>query len=288
MNDPSFKHAKEAEAKLPLNIQHEKQLSCGKFTPHNLSSAKTRDLQDKLNDPIVFDVFNCLEHGQDGTECFLALYKATREGKLSKSQTFMDICSVFEEKLWRASSSNPNSKFGIHYNKNYKNFMILMLLVAKFDDALQNPDLIFENVVCVKRLLDIIKYERPVSVGSDCTKVRARLSYSQDFGSHILGSVLPMDQCEVNDAEDIEVVINNVKEAMAMATQVRAPAIPKTPMIVVALLATDGKDTGQKIHELQMLFLRMAARLSLKVITFSADGAASELVAQALMDYEVS
>lgn len=95
-------------------------------------------------------------------------------------------------------------------------------LVAKSDDALQNPDLIFENVVRVKWLLDIVKYEGPVSVGSDCTKVRARLSYSQDFGSHILGSVLPMDQCEVDDAEDIEAVINRVKEAKAMATQVRA------------------------------------------------------------------
>lgn len=107
-------------------MQHEKQLSRGKFTPHNLSSAETRDLQDKLNDPMVFDVFNRLERGQDGTGCFLALYKAAREGKLSKSQTFMDICSVFEEKLRRASSSNPNSKFGIRYNENYKNFMILM------------------------------------------------------------------------------------------------------------------------------------------------------------------
>ncbi|KAG1722488.1 uncharacterized protein EDB91DRAFT_1240212 [Suillus paluster] len=271
--------AKEAEAKLPLNIQHEKQLTHGKFTPHNLSSAKTHDLQDKLNDPIVFD--------------------AAWEGKLSKSQTFVDICSVFEEKLQCGSSSNLNSKFG--YGRNSaRQYSILqsqiggpsMSLVTKSEDALQNPDLIFENVVHVKWLLDIVKYDGPMSVGSDCMKVHARLSYSQDFGSHILGSVLHMDQCEVNDADDIEVVINCVKEAKAMATQVQAvivkPAIPETPTIVVALLATDGRDTGDKIHELQMLFLRMAARLSLKVVTFSADGAASKLAAQALMDGKVS
>ena len=73
-----------------------------------------------------------------------------------------------------------------------------------------------------KRLADQVKYTGPVSIGGDCTKLRQRLSYSNDFGSHILGSVLPMDQCEVRDIEDIDTAIDRIKNQKGMATQVRA------------------------------------------------------------------
>jgi hypothetical protein len=73
-----------------------------------------------------------------------------------------------------------------------------------------------------KRLADHVQYTGPVSIGGDCTKVRQCLTYSNDFGSHVLGSVLPMDQCEVHEAEDIDTAINRIKSQNAMATQVRA------------------------------------------------------------------
>ena len=73
-----------------------------------------------------------------------------------------------------------------------------------------------------KHLADQVKYTGPVSIGGDCTKLHQRLSYSNDFGSHVLGSVLPMDQCEVRDAEDIDTAIDRIKNQKAMATQVRA------------------------------------------------------------------
>lgn len=74
----------------------------------------------------------------------------------------------------------------------------------------------------VKRLMDHVKYMGPLSFGGDCTKVRQRLTYSNDFGSHVLGSVLPMDECEVREAEDIDMAIDRIKSKKAMATQVRA------------------------------------------------------------------
>ncbi len=98
-------------------------------------------------------------------------------------------------------------------------------LVAKSEDVLTNPSLYFENICRVKRLVDTVGYTGPVAVSGDCTKVRQRLTYSTDFGSHILGSdisIVPLDQCEVEEIEDIDKIIAKIKQNKAMATQVRA------------------------------------------------------------------
>ena len=56
----------------------------------------------------------------------------------------------------------------------------------------------------------------------DATKVRQWFAYSNNFGSHVLGSVLPMDQCTVDNSEDIDEVIKNIRAKKAGATQTRA------------------------------------------------------------------
>ena len=58
--------------------------------------------------------------------------------------------------------------------------------------------------------------------------------------------------------------------------------------MVVALIPTNGKETGEEIHENNMKLLRMAGQLDIKVITCASDGAASELAAQNLMENEAS
>ncbi|KAF9236407.1 hypothetical protein BU15DRAFT_76980 [Melanogaster broomeanus] len=296
---------KAAETKLDSEQQHDKLVQREKFTPLSLSSSDARTFNAALQDPLVFDIYQCLNSndGNNGTDCFLALYRAAKQGKLSKHETFLDICKVFEDKVRRNSSSNPNLKYGVRYNENFRNFMILMrghggnsarqygilqtqiggpsirtlrTLVANSEDALSNPELIFENV----------------ALGGDCTKVRPRLTYSNDYGSHILGSVLPLNECEVDDGDDIENVIKKIKDAEAIASQVRAiiikPAIPQTPPLVVALIPTIGKDTAVDIHNQKLILLKMAAQLCLPVVSFAADGAASELAAQSMMDKEAS
>ena len=74
----------------------------------------------------------------------------------------------------------------------------------------------------VKRLVDAVKFKGPLATASDCTKVKKRLSYSNDFGSHILGSVLPLEECEVEEGEEIDDVIKEIKKRKAMASQTRA------------------------------------------------------------------
>lgn len=70
--------------------------------------------------------------------------------------------------------------------------------------------------------MDILKYDGPVAIAGDCTKVRQRLTYSNDHGSHILGSTLPLDECIVNETEDITRLVQRVAEEKQYASQVRA------------------------------------------------------------------
>ena len=72
---------------------------------------------------------------------------------------------------------------------------------------LHNPGLIFENIARVKRLADSLKYTGPITVAGDCTKLRLRLAYSTDFGSHILGTTMDLSQCEIEEAQDIDEII---------------------------------------------------------------------------------
>lgn len=95
-------------------------------------------------------------------------------------------------------------------------------LVANSEDALQIPLLVYENMARVLRLVKAVNFQGAIVIASDCTKVRARLAYSTDFGSHILGSVLPLEECEVDEIEDIDEVIADIKKKKAIASQTRA------------------------------------------------------------------
>ncbi|KAJ7837146.1 hypothetical protein B0H13DRAFT_1912627 [Mycena leptocephala] len=314
-NDQSLKHAinrqKNREARLPEEEQHEILMARNKFSSKRFLADEARKLNDQLKDPLIFKSFKLLQKGES-TECFIQLYDACLKGKLKKHETFKQLCSVLSDVLEREGT---NKKFGVRYPKDYLNFMILLrsyggqsarqygiiagqfpapsarhlrTLVSKSEDALQNPYLIYENMARVKRLVDRIKYTGPVAVAGDCTKVRKRLTYSTDFGGHILGSVLPFEQSIVENSDDIDTVITKITKAKAEATQVRAILVkiplPHVPPQVVALIPTDGKDDAHKIIESNLKLLKMSAELSLPVVSFAADGAASELSAQNMFD----
>jgi hypothetical protein len=154
-----------------------------------------------------------------------------------------------------------------------------------------------------------MKFCGAITVAADCTKVHACLTYSTDFGSHILGSVLPLNECEVDETEDIDEVIGCIKKKKAIMAQTRAIIakvtlhlsvcfltlnnfhqipLPEIPPLVLALILTDRKDKAEGIHEQHMKLLKMAAHLDIKVLVMSTDGIAPELLAQEMMDHEKS
>ncbi|KZP10188.1 hypothetical protein FIBSPDRAFT_963367 [Athelia psychrophila] len=170
----------------------------------------------------------------------------------------------------------------------------LRSLVASSEESLQNPNLMPENLGRVKRFMDAVGYCGPLSFGSDCTKVRPRLTYSTDFGSHILGSTLSMDQCEVRQTDHIDVVLERVERKGAKANQVRAVLVyllhPGTnyPPMVVALIASSGEDNAAYILKLHMTLRIMGGEIGMAILGGAGDGAASELAAQNLMDQEAT
>ncbi|KAJ7191248.1 hypothetical protein GGX14DRAFT_407314 [Mycena pura] len=291
---------KNKEASLSLAEQHAILLSREKFSSKRFADTETRKLQHLLKDPLVFNVFMSLEKDEP-TACFLKLYEAARNGKLKKHETVTDLCKVVAEMLDRDGSAK---KYGMRYPARYLNFMIpmrshggnsskqygilsgeipcpssrhLRTLVARSEDALQNPMLISENIA---RLQATVR------------RVRKRLTYSNDFSGHILGAVLPLQECVALDQDDIEQVIKMIQKAKAEASQVRAILVkiplPQIPPQVVALIPTDGKDDANKIAEEHLKLLQMAKYHDLSVISFAADGAASELAAQNLMDKQAT
>lgn len=60
------------------------------------------------------------------------------------------------------------------------------------------------------------------------------------------------------------------------------------PPLVVALIAVNGKDDAEGIHDTHLTLLKMADRVGLKVLALAADGASAELAAQELMDKEIT
>ena len=49
-------------------------------------------------------------------------------------------------------------------------------------DYLTNPNLMYENVARFARITQALKWTGPVVAMTDCTKIRAKLTYSQELG----------------------------------------------------------------------------------------------------------
>ncbi|CAG8774700.1 45195_t:CDS:2, partial [Gigaspora margarita] len=86
--------------------------------------------------------------------------------------------------------------------------------------ALHNPELCFENIVQVKRLVDTIKYAGPIIAISDNTKLKERLGFSFLYG-YIVGSTLLTKLTKVSSYEDIYKIIETINSHNAIASQVR-------------------------------------------------------------------
>ncbi|TFY65415.1 hypothetical protein EVG20_g5598 [Dentipellis fragilis] len=317
--DESFKAAvrrKVAESQLSIEEQLKKKLQCEKYAPTTFIAGDARMLQAKFTDPLLSELHIHLER-DDNTKCFLALAKHATQGKLDDHGIFADICKVLADRLRRLETGDAKLKHGKRYPKNLIGFMILMrsyggnsnkqyqifskhlpapsksllsAIVSKTPDVLQNPALVFENVVRIRSFVDKVGYMGPIALAGDCTKIRAALTYSDSFGGHIMGSTLSPEECMIRNHEDIDKVITHIESKDAKAKQVRAILakipLPGYPPIVVALIPTTGKDDALGIYEQYKILLKMCAQLKLNVIVTAADGAATEFAAQLMADAE--
>ncbi|TFK58275.1 hypothetical protein BDN72DRAFT_731006, partial [Pluteus cervinus] len=284
----------------------------------HLLSFEHQSLQRMLEDPIIFNIYQSMKSGKP-EDCFLQLADQCRSGKLQSFERLREICEVVGDRIRRDSSNNPDLTFGMRYTQSYLDFMTAMRgygpssntqyailaaelcapsvrhlrsLVTNSNDALQNPYLLYENIARIKRYLDSVGYTGPIIIGCDCTKVRKRLHFSTQLGAHVLGTTLPLEEVEVDTVEDIDEIVDRVTKAKAHASQVRAIIakipLPGCPPIVIALVPTNGKESGADIHTQHLELQKMAANAKISIIALAADGASTEVLAQHLMDSEQS
>lgn len=98
--------------------------------------------------------------------------------------------------------------------------MIFRHFRSKDQDILTSPEISLENIARFAKIADELHWKGPVVLMTDCTKLRPKVVYSQEFGS-IMGSILPTDQTKCETYDDIHKIMNNIKEQGAIATQVR-------------------------------------------------------------------
>lgn len=118
-------HQKVYEALLPEDKQCQLHVAQEKFAPSTFCDVDGRELQKKLSDPLLFDVYTKLECGES-MAAFLQLYKFAKEGKLKCYDTFTDVCKVMADCIKRETDKNKNAKFGIRFPVNYLNFFTLL------------------------------------------------------------------------------------------------------------------------------------------------------------------
>ena len=91
---------------------------------------------------------------------------------------------------------------------------------ASNTELITDPNLVLENVTKFACIAKELKWEGPILLMTDCTKICSKLVYSQELG-YITGSTLSSSEVSVSDINDIHAKIRYIYENNAIATQVR-------------------------------------------------------------------
>ena len=69
----------------------------------------------------------------------------------------------------------------------------------------------YENVARFARAMEALKWKGPIVAMTDCTKIRTKLTYSQELGC-IVGSTLGFDSTNVVTYDDIHLKIKEIQD----------------------------------------------------------------------------
>uniref|UniRef100_U9T4Q3 Uncharacterized protein n=1 Tax=Rhizophagus irregularis (strain DAOM 181602 / DAOM 197198 / MUCL 43194) TaxID=747089 RepID=U9T4Q3_RHIID len=153
------------------------------------------------------------------------------------------------------------------------------------EDAINNPDLCYENVARFKRLLDVLNYKGSVAAMTDCTKLKTGLQYLSKLGC-IVRSTLNYSDCKIKTYDNIYNTVSNIKNKNAITKDVKiyilqVPLLKFLP-IVVALIPTRNNN-AEKVFAFHQKLINIATRLDIHIISIGLDGAATEFQAQNLL-----
>ncbi|KAJ3913480.1 hypothetical protein F5877DRAFT_83755 [Lentinula edodes] len=218
------------------------------LTTDCLQKIEQHHMKDLLDDKILFDINDSLKT-DDPHDCFLRLWSHAKEGNLGKHEHVVEICASLEDRVRRESSDNPKLKYGIQYVQNVINYMMLM---RGYGHNSHQQYTIFTST-----------FGGP----SSCQLQKLRLIHSGL-------------RCDNQGQSSYWFMHASILQALSQVP------IPQSPPIVVALLPTAGKEDASDIHTLHICLITMAGQLNLLILAMAADGAATELTVQSLMDQE--
>ncbi|CAB4445037.1 unnamed protein product [Rhizophagus irregularis] len=217
--------------------------------------------------------------------CYIMLQAAEREEdnkgiqNLKYSNEFLDFLVILESISLKALDLFRQNLAGMTIRRTIRRHR------STSENAINNPDLCYENVARFKRLLDVLNYKGPVAAMTDCTKLKTGLQYSSKLGC-IVRSTLDHSDCKIEIYDDIYDTVSNIKNKNAIVKDVRIYVLQvpllKFPPIVVALIPT-GNDNAEKVFALHQKLIDIATRLDIHIISIGSDGAATEFQAQNLL-----
>jgi hypothetical protein len=86
-------------------------------------------------------------------------------------------------------------------------------------DLITDPNLVLENVTKFACIAKELKWDGPILLMTDCTKIHPKLVYSQELG-YITGFTLLPSEVSISDINDIHAKIRYIYENNAIATQI--------------------------------------------------------------------
>ena len=105
--------------------------------------------------------------------------------------------------------SNINLFYNLYIN-------LFSQIRASNTELITDPNLVLENVTKFACIAKELKWEGPILLMTDCTKICSKLVYSQELG-HITGSTLSSSEVSVSDINDTH---GKIRENNVVATQV--------------------------------------------------------------------
>ncbi|CAB4439121.1 unnamed protein product [Rhizophagus irregularis] len=265
------------------------------FNTHLIGLMKNQNLR---------SLWTCIITNNNDSAMWASLVQMGMNGSFSGEKTFTELASLMLQ--IKTKEEAGISMKGLRYFEHLTHFFSLLSessreyevfrkalggmsiqricqIRASNTELITDPNLVLDNVTKFACIAKELKWEGPILLMTDCTKIHSKLVYSQELG-YITGSTLPSSEVSVSDINDIHEKIRNIYENDALVTQVRVIVfkipIGKIPPMVIAILPTKGDESAEQIFNILCTVLDFAHQNNLNILSMGADGARSEFNAQ--------
>ncbi|CAG8753797.1 16255_t:CDS:2, partial [Rhizophagus irregularis] len=242
-----------------------------KFIPKFYFNTRLIDLIKNQN---LRSLWTCIITNNNDSAMWASLAQMGMNGSFSGEKTFTELASLMLQ--IKIKEEAGISMKGLQYSEHFTHFFSLLSessreyevfrkaldgmsiqrihqIHASNTELITDPNLVLDNVTKFACITKELKWEGPILLMTDYTKICSKLVYSQKLG-YITGSTLPSSEVSVSDINDIHEKICNIYENNAFATQVQVIVlkipIGKIPLMVIAILPTKDDKSAEQIFNI--------------------------------------